>query len=363
MKKVFLFALAIFALAIPAMATQWAVSVIDFAFISADITILQGDTVVWTNSAGFHNVHHTGNPTLFGNAVAENPWTYTFVFNLPPGVYDYLCEVHPEDMLGSVTVNRRTLWNVRVANFTFTPQNITVTQGDTVRWTNTSGTHSVHHTGMPVLFDTNPASGAWTYTVPFTFAAATYNYICEVHGAGMSGSVTVQLPPSLTISSPNGGETWDIGSAHNVTWTSSSVFGEVKIEINRTFPSITWETILANTTNDGSESWVVTSPPSSTCRIRVVSINQPSVGDSSNSDFSIPLGIPQGLVAKSFGNDIVLNWQSVAGADGYNVYRSTIVTDAVYSEFVGTTASTTLTDVGVAVANPKYFYQVRAFTN
>jgi plastocyanin len=89
---------------LPAMAAVHNVTVQNFSFDPADISVAQGDTVVWTNLGGSHNVHHTGNPSLFGRAVGSG-WTYTFVFNLDAGRYDYVCEPHASmGMTGSVTV-------------------------------------------------------------------------------------------------------------------------------------------------------------------------------------------------------------------------------------------------------------------
>ncbi len=90
--------------ALPAMAAVVNVNVQSFMFTPADITVSQGDTVIWTNTGGSHNVHHTGTPSLFGNAVGAG-WTYTFIFNLDPARYDYVCEPHAAfGMTGSVTV-------------------------------------------------------------------------------------------------------------------------------------------------------------------------------------------------------------------------------------------------------------------
>jgi plastocyanin len=86
--------LAAFAVALPGWATEWHVTVQNFSFSPGTIDIQVGDTVVWTNVQGFHNVHHLGTPSLFGNAAANAPWTYTFVFNLPEGTYDYDCVIH-----------------------------------------------------------------------------------------------------------------------------------------------------------------------------------------------------------------------------------------------------------------------------
>jgi plastocyanin len=95
---------AVLAVALPCLATTHFVAVGNFFFNPADLTVNQGDTVVWTNGAGTHNVHHNATPSLFGNTAAIAPWTYQFVFDLPPDTYHYICQIHPTLMQGTVTV-------------------------------------------------------------------------------------------------------------------------------------------------------------------------------------------------------------------------------------------------------------------
>jgi plastocyanin len=93
------------ALAGPVSATQHSVTVQNFSFSPASITISHGDTVVWNCTSGFHNVHHVGNPSRFGNTAASAPWTYQFAFsNVGDSVFHYECEIHPSQMQGTVTV-------------------------------------------------------------------------------------------------------------------------------------------------------------------------------------------------------------------------------------------------------------------
>src|SRR5512139_3631701 len=91
-------------LALPAFATLHEVSVGNFFFNPANLTVNQGDTVRWTNTNGFHNVRHTGTPQVFGNSPASAPWTYEFVFDVAAGDYPYQCDVHPASMQGTITV-------------------------------------------------------------------------------------------------------------------------------------------------------------------------------------------------------------------------------------------------------------------
>ena len=195
MKPMFAGIVLAFALATAVQATVWQVNVADFAFTPADLTILQGDTVRWTNTSGFHNVRHRCDPSLFGNDPAAAQWTYQFVFNTGPGNYPYQCDVHPESMQGMITVARRGHWNVTVRSFSFTPQHLTILPGDTVTWTNVSGTHNVHHTGVPSLFGNTIAPAPWVYSFTFNLPDAVYSYLCEQHPSLMTGSVTVSSPP------------------------------------------------------------------------------------------------------------------------------------------------------------------------
>ena len=69
-----------------------------------------GDTVVWINQGGFHNVNGStstfpSNPASFGNGTASASWAYSFAFSIP-GTYSYQCDPHAGlGMSGTVTVN------------------------------------------------------------------------------------------------------------------------------------------------------------------------------------------------------------------------------------------------------------------
>ncbi len=96
-------------LSIPALTasaqTTHIVTVSNFQFNPAELTVAEGDSVVWQNVAGFHNVREdtVGTAVGFGNAPGSG-WTYSFVFT-EVGTYGYDCEIHPASMQGSVTVN------------------------------------------------------------------------------------------------------------------------------------------------------------------------------------------------------------------------------------------------------------------
>lgn len=68
------------------------VSVTNFSFTPAQLTISAGDVVRWTNNAGTHNVVADDNSFTSG-PVSSSAWVYEFTFNLP-GTNPYYCELH-----------------------------------------------------------------------------------------------------------------------------------------------------------------------------------------------------------------------------------------------------------------------------
>lgn len=89
----------------------------------------------------------------------------------------------------------QTTHNVTVQNHSFNPANLSIQVGDTVRWTNNSGSHNVN--GTTSTFPSNPESfgnsvgSNWVFTHVFT-TAGSYDYQCNPHASmGMTGKITV----------------------------------------------------------------------------------------------------------------------------------------------------------------------------
>lgn len=86
----------------------------------------------------------------------------------------------------------------------FAPQNVTVEVGDTVRWTNTGGTHNVD--GSLATYPNNPegfrngdpSNSLWTFDHVFTITG-TYDFSCEAfdHATTQFGTITVNEPASV----------------------------------------------------------------------------------------------------------------------------------------------------------------------
>jgi plastocyanin len=92
--------------------TSHVVTLSGVSFSPEDLTIAAGDTVIWENVSGIHNVNgeadvYPDNPEGFSSGGAMGgSWTFTHVFTLS-GDYDYHCDVHGAPgvgMIGAITV-------------------------------------------------------------------------------------------------------------------------------------------------------------------------------------------------------------------------------------------------------------------
>ena len=96
--------------------------------------------------------------------------------------------------------------------------------------------------------------------------------------------------PSMEITSPEGGENWQMGSNHNITWNSSGTSGNVKIEYSIDNGS-NWTIEESSTIDDGVYEWTVPNAPSTTCLVRVSDVDDGSPTDQSEAVFTISVPV------------------------------------------------------------------------
>ncbi len=90
---------------------------------------------------------------------------------------------------------------------------------------------------------------------------------------------------SITVNSPNGGESWVGGTSHNITWSASGV---TNVKVEYTLNGSTWTTLTSSTpASSGSYAWTVPSSSTSSARVRVSDASNASLNDTSNSTFTI----------------------------------------------------------------------------
>jgi plastocyanin len=96
--------LALFAtfLAAPAWANDATIVMKNFDFSPMAITVTHGTTVTWKNKDGEPHTVVSIDGTFRSPALDQDD-TFKFTFK-KPGVYKYLCTIHPK-MMGTITVN------------------------------------------------------------------------------------------------------------------------------------------------------------------------------------------------------------------------------------------------------------------
>lgn len=88
----------------PARAAEAHVTIVDFAFSPADVTVEAGDTVVWTNTgaAPHTSTSDSGQADAWDSGTLTTGQQFSRTF-ATPGTFTYFCAIHPF-MRGTVTV-------------------------------------------------------------------------------------------------------------------------------------------------------------------------------------------------------------------------------------------------------------------
>jgi amicyanin len=82
------------------------ISISNFKYIPATLTVPAGTKVTWTNQDDMpHTVTSTVKPRALDSEALDTDARFSYVFT-EPGTYDYLCTIHPK-MAGRVIVEKR----------------------------------------------------------------------------------------------------------------------------------------------------------------------------------------------------------------------------------------------------------------
>ncbi|WP_205507746.1 lamin tail domain-containing protein [Myxococcus vastator] len=142
----------------------------------------------------------------------------------------------------------------------------------------------------PALYGDSAASGMQHMAVIKDFL---------IPGDGATGD-----DASVTVTSPNGGESWSGGSVRDITWTSTGV---TNVKLEYTLNGSTWSTLAASTAAAaGSYAWTVPSSATTTARVRISDASDASVSDTSDAAFTLTT-TPTGGTGKVLINEVMVN--------------------------------------------------------
>jgi len=145
---------------------------------------------------------------------------------------------------------------------------------DDINWTNIS--NSVNATDNKyTLTVPNVSSG----TIKIKITDNTYADVNDISNANLSF-----LIPSISITTPNGGESWRNGVPHDIIWTSTDV-ATVKIEY--TVDGIIWQNINANVSASGGSYTYTPNINSETVKVRITDNDFADINSTSSANFRI----------------------------------------------------------------------------
>ena len=198
------------------------VTVSSNTFTPAVLNIEAGDTVIFTNTSGFHNVKADNGsfrcstdcetlPGDGGGALSTDAWVAEITFNTV-GNFNYFCEQHGgiggSGMSGVINVvapTTGTIHEVHSSDFLFSPNDLEIEVGDFVNFINDNGFHNVRADdgsfvcsegclGSGFNLPSSASSNNWNFYIPFNQVSES-RYFCEPHGgpggSGMSGIIRV----------------------------------------------------------------------------------------------------------------------------------------------------------------------------
>jgi YVTN family beta-propeller protein len=267
-----------------------------------------GKKVYVTNEGGFGDgsisIIDTGTDTVeFTIYMTDEPMD---ICALPDGssVYVFvICKSKIEEYLITVSTDDHSWTELARFNYSFGDGIAVPDQTSKFAGRVTSGSKSISGVSVTALQGaevkgTATTNDAGDYSI-FNLKPGTYDI--EVSAAGyesqrMEGQTVeigrtnvlhfaLPLPPSVKVTSPNGGETWEVSSQHAITWTSEGSVGNVKIQYS-TNNGGTWIEIVSSTTNIGSYNWTVPDAQSSNCLVKVAETDD-TPSDVSDAVFTI----------------------------------------------------------------------------
>ncbi|PCJ78104.1 MAG: hypothetical protein COA57_16345, partial [Flavobacteriales bacterium] len=143
--------------------------------------------------------------------------------------------------------------------------------------------------------------------------------------AGFLCLANVAISQSITVTVPNGGESWTGCSTQNITWTFSGTGTLFSIDYS-TDGGTTWASVTSfysATGGSGSFAWLVPSIGSTNCLVRVKDSNDPATDDVSNTTFTIIAPIlltsPNGSESLGAGATHIVTWTEVGTSNFYDI--------------------------------------------
>jgi hypothetical protein len=217
-----------------------------------------------------------------------------------------------------------------------------------------------------IVSSVNAATGTYQWLVPNNISSTTVRVrVKDALSDNISSVSQLFTITQLSITSPNGGETWQAGTVKNITWNNSASTLNVKLEYST---GSTWHQIVASTpAAAGTFAWSIPSDSASnTVKIRITDVNNNTLTDTSDASFSIArLKLNTPLLTDHYqaGNDTVITWTSSfidnlklelstnGGTSWSTISASTLASTQKYNWTIDTSLASSLMKIRISSVN------------
>ncbi|RKX43694.1 MAG: hypothetical protein DRP27_07830, partial [Thermotogae bacterium] len=312
------------------------------------------EVIKWTKSGSIGNVeirYSTDGGTTYPNLI-------TPADGVPASDLNYTWSPIPDDISDTVKIKIVLLEDTSVNDASdsdfFIKGSLTVTApdggetfyvGDTtdITWSKTGTLGNIelrYSTDGGVTFpdtqviDTGiPASDlSYTWTIPDAISNNVRVQIFLISDPAVSDTSNddFSIKGTLTLTAPNGGEVWRVGTYENITWTRlGSTLGNVKLEYSINDGSDGYPYLIASSIPSGdlSYSWEIPDAIGNLLKVKITSEDDPATTDTSDDVFSIKgrlvLSAPTGGEIWYVGTQENITWDTYGTIDKVNLYYST----------------------------------------
>ena len=266
--------------------------------------------ITWSNVGSVANVklsYSVNGGTTYPNTIAATTTnTGSYAWTIPDAIGTTL-RVKAEDVLdadafdesnanfkikGALAVtapNGGDIWNVASA------QNITWTRTGSIaniklEYSTDGGT--TYPGANLIVASVGAGVGTYAWTIPDAISTTVRVKVTDLNDATVfdESNANFTIRGAFTLTSPNGGEKWKVGSSQTITWTTFGTIPNAKLEYSTdggaTFPNV----IVASVANSGSYGWTIPNAIAQTVRVRVLNAADVGTLDASNADFKIMAG-------------------------------------------------------------------------
>ncbi|MCP4216194.1 MAG: hypothetical protein GY765_16220 [bacterium] len=171
--------------------------------------------------------------------------------------------------------------------------------------------------------DSTPNDGSYSWTVPdiessnCLFRASDTSDGYPTDNSDAVFTIAQVTGPTITVTDPNGGEKWQVGTNHDITWNTSETVNSVDIEYSADNGS-SWSTVASGTEDDGTYTWSLPSTSTTGGLIRLTANHSEGTStDTSNASFTIiptlTVNSPNGGEQLAVGTVHSITWASAGG--------------------------------------------------